>query len=329
MTNFKNQIDNELSHLKFNQSLESLLKTAKTTSLKTPVFKNLVAAAVAIVLLTGLCFAPNLISFDENSFVIQANAKSLGAKAEEITAESPVEIISTAPNYIKYNFSYILDDSADSTNLVQKYLVYTIDKSLDITVEGDDIETVTYKINQGSLTASKAEKQDDGTTHHYFKNSSSDNKSSFTIDYDEQDNWNFSINPILPKDSFFRSEDMFVALDDTGEIKRKDEIQGENKVIGYGYKNQSEPLATDEEINALKSYISSNDMVGFFNCQNKIFERVINNISLDITALKTNGETQTKTLQFIYTPDTITNADNYLNNQKVTLSTGKLYAVLK
>ena len=74
-------------------------------------------------------------------------------------------------------------------------------------------------------------------------------------------------------------------------------------------------------------------MVGFYNYQNKIFKRLLENASVDILIRKNDQSRyyyEGVTLQFSYVPSEVTakNLDNLIYNQSETLSKGKLSAKL-
>ena len=332
MSKFKDNLNKELSYLKATETANDIINKAESKR-KIITFKRAVAMVAALVLVFTVIFIPS--NNSKSSFVIIANAESTAdsatpdsdtATGDELNTESFVELKSEEPNYIYYNFNYILDENAEDTDLVRKYLFHSFNKYLNITVEGNDIETITYKINNGSLSSYTLTHVSDTQKTIHVKNTSSQMQTEMTIDYDKQDITSFKFNPVTSQDDFHCNLDKFMVTD-TGEVTN--ESFG-SSIIGYGHKDNN-TLATREEIKMLRKYIKNDDMVGFYNYQNQIFKRLIDGITLDITVTKTNGKIETQTLEFLYTPDLIEELPEYNDaiEKNQTLSTGTLSARIK
>lgn len=332
MTNFKKAIDSELSTIRLAATEEEIIKTANRKPAFSPLLPRIAAAVLVLVLLCGICFMPNLFGKDKNSFTIYAGA-------EELNDKYFVDLNSNDPNYIKFDFNQILDETAEPTDITRRYLFHSFEKKLDLKVVGEDIKDITYKINKGSLTAVII--KDLGTGHSEFgiKNSFGEDDSIIKIKYADQKDTIFSFNFAVPKDDMFSgTPEHYSAVADTGEIvKVKDVVILENnvfealpeyKAIAAGYKYDCVPLATEEEIEKLREYIYADDMIGFYNHQNQIFKRIIDEITIDITITKTDNSTETKTLQLCYTPIEVTSAERTNTNHSYTLSNGTLSAKL-
>lgn len=332
MSKFKDKIDSELRYLHATDLASDIISKAESKT-KIITFKRAVATVAALVLVLTVIFIPAKNS--KNSFVIIANAESTADNAtpdegelsgDVLNTERFVEIYSNEPNYIQYNFNYILDENAEPTDLARRYLFHSFNKHLNIAVDGEDIETITYKINNGSLSSYTMLHADRNVKKIHVQNTSSDFATEMTIDYNQQDKTNFRFNPIVSTDDFHCDIPRAVVTD-------KGELITENTseyVIGYGFIDDN-TLATEEEIETLRQYIKNDDMVGFYNYQNQIFKRLIDGITLDITVTKTNGETETQTLEFLYTPDVLNELPKYNDaiEKHQTLSTGTLSAKIK
>lgn len=332
MSKFKETINNELSYIKADKSANDLIKLTQANK-KVITFPKAVAIAASFLLVFSMILIP--INNSKSSFVIIANAQTASDSAtpdskaiigDELNTTSYIELKSNEPNYINYNFNYILDETAEPTNLVNRYLFHSFNKYLDITVEGKNIETITYKINKGSLSSYTISQESPSIKKIHVKNTSADFETEMTINYDEQNITDFRFNPVISTDDFHSNLGTYFATE-TGEITN--EVFG-SSIIGYGHKDDN-TLATSKEIKALKQYVKNGDMIGFYNYQNQIFKRLINDITLDITVTKTNGETETQTLEFLYTPDVLNELPKYNDaiEKGQTLSTGTLSARIK
>ncbi len=344
MSKFKDKLNLELSNIKAPDSAQNIIdKAERKTYLLT--FSKAIAAVLALALVLTAVFIPS----KDNGFTIIANAHSTADQATPdsnkitgvaLNTEKFVELKSDEPNYIFYNFNYILDDNADDADLVKKYLFHSFNKQLNISVEGDDIETITYKINNGSLSTCTFEEIDDLTKQYRIDNTNGDSQSEITIPYNKQKDTYFDFNPLISTNSFHNAGKHYF-VEDTGAltVESGDVVYSESgevlayypkSIIGYGYRDDF-TLATEEEIKTLREYIKKDDMVGFYNYQNQIFKRLIDGITLDITVTKINGDTETQTVEFMYTPDVIEKLpDNNDSTEKhQSLSTGTLSARIK
>lgn len=334
MTDLKAKLDAEFSHINLNASEEEIIKEANRKPAKKPAtyIPRIAAAAIVLVLLAGVYFAPSLFSNKENSFTIYAGA-------EELSSKYFVDLNSNDPNYINFNFNYILDETAEPTDITKRYLFHSFEKKLDLTVKGEDIETITYKINQGSITASKYDQTNGKNGILSFKNTYSNTDSSIVVDYTDQSNWNFSFNPVMPGAEFYSHKQTYIALAGTGRITTIKEFAvlddngmllevKDHEYICTGYMLSDAPLATEEEIEKLRSYAKADDMIGFYNYQNEIFKRIIDEITLSVIVTKTDGTTETKTVQLCYTPTEVTSLENLSDSPSETLSNGTISAKL-
>ena len=336
MSRFKDEINKELGYLEFSGDANDII-TMHNKSKYVFSAKKVVSLAAAFVLVFTMIFLP--ISSNNNSgFTIIANAKSASDDSTagvELNTENFVELKSDNENLLVYNFNYVLDESAAPSDIAKKYLFHSFSKELDIMVEGEDIETITYKIHKGSLGCISLTNEDD---HYYLSGRGAtfgDDNSTFTVKYDEQKYLDYGFNPLENSDGRFYKNNY--TLLNTGEITNETVVTNDPAyIVGSGYKDD-DTLATKEEIETLRSYAKKDDMVGFYNYQNQIFKRLIDGITLDVTVTKTNGSTQTQTLEFLYTPniiDTIERDDKtspqsaYFDNM-LTLSTGTVSARIK
>lgn len=332
MIRFKDDLNKELSHINCTAPSTEIIAKARPIHKPTAYIPRIAAAAVVLVLLAGICFAPNLFGTKENSFTIYAGA-------EELSSKYFVDLNSNDPNYIKFNFNYILDEDAEPTDITRRYLFHSFSKQLNLSVTGEDIETITYKINQGSITASKYDPTIGKNGVLNFKNTYSNTDSSIVVDYTDQSNWNFSFNPVLSDAEFYSNKQTYIALAGTGRITTINEFAvlddngmllevKDHEYICEGYMLSDAPLATEEEIEKLRSYAKADDMIGFYNYQNEVFERIIDEITLSVTVTKTDGTTETKTVQLCYTPTEVTSLENLSDSPSETLSNGTISAKL-
>lgn len=311
---------------------------------------QVVAACIAILLVAGVCLIPETLSGSDSGFIIVANAQTLDeagiASADEVTADTFAEIKSNSYPIVEFDFDYVLDPDAKEYDLTQKYLFQTIFMNLHLDVVGDDIETVTYKASKGAFNVTYFYPEDKDARYSFFYTGYDYPKTEYTIPYDEQDRYQFTFTPVYdsgytyeaitkfysyanPEQNSshsFCDTDELVFSEDSGELKAK---YGWVSSYGSGYRSSAPTAATQEEIETLRAYAKADDMVGFFNYQNKVFERIINEVTIDITVTKTDGSTHTKTLELCYTPDEITSAEGYLDDQTRTYSTGTISARLK
>ena len=309
MSKFKENLDMELSFLQSDTTADDIISRA-SKSKKIITFKKAVLIAASFILVLTMTFVP--FRNNKSSFVIIANAEATADSAtpdsgkitgDTLNTETFVEIKSDDPNLIEYNFNYILNENADPLNPAQKYLFYTFIKGMKIAIEGDDIDTVTYKMKNGSLGPCIVNKQMDMDT--IISNSSKANKhykTEFTIDYDEYEYIAFDFNPLTDYEEIKNRYNLL----STGELTQNAVINDKPVAcVGMGIK-EKKTLATTNEIEKLREYAKNDDMVGLYNYQNQIFKRLIDNITLDIIITKTDGKKETQTLEFLYTPDVIT-----------------------
>ncbi len=344
MSRFKDEINKDLEYMKCSDNANDIIK-ASCNENKIITFPKVAAVAAVIALIFSMILiAPNNTAPDnKNSFTIIANAKSSSEDSvagEKLNTESFVELKSDEDSILEYNFNYVLDENADPSEIAKKYLFHSFSKELDIMVKGDDIETITYKIHKGSFGCVSLTGEDN---HRNISNcgvSFGDNNSEFTIKYDDQKHLEYGFNPLENSDGkFYKNR---CTLLSTGEFSTETITTNDpSYIVGSGYKDQY-TLATKEEIETLRKYAKSDDMVGFYNYQNQIFKRLIDGITLDITITKTNGKTETQTIEFLYTPDTLdkTKYDRIISERNstppsiyfdnmLTLSTGTISARIK
>lgn len=321
MINFKETLNEELDHITSAHSVNHIISKSKQSKTHISYVPRFAAAAIVLILLVGICFFPFNNKTQNNGFIITAGAT-------EISEDSFVVISSDDSNYIKFNFNYVLDENSPSTDITKKYLFHSLEKALNLEITGKDIDTITYKINKGSLTAYNYASTEDGGSVTQIKNTYSERDTQFTINYDEQKNWTFAVNSSYPNNDFHFNTTNYFALAGTGEITTHEELKPEETAspIAYGYKDNSRSLATEKEIEMLQAYISANDMIGFYNYQNTIFKRIFDEITIDITITKHDGTTETQTLQLCYTPTEVTSLKSTSSKHSNTLSKGTLSA---
>ena len=330
MSRFKDEINKDLEYMKCSDNANDIIK-ASCNKNKIITFPKVAAVAAVIALIFSMILiAPNNTAPDnKNSFTIIANAKSSSEDSvagEKLNTESFVELKSEEPNYIFYNFNYILDENAEDTELVKKYLFHSFNKHLNIQVKGDNIDSITYRINKGSLSSYTMTNIDNTGKTLIVKNTTAKTKSEISMNYNDQSITSFRFNPVASTDDFHYHNKKYYALD-SGKVV---DVQTDSNTIGYGYKDNNS-LATESEINKLKDYIKSNDMIGFYNYQNQVFKRIIDDITLDVIVTMNDGETQTKTIEFLYTPDIVEELPKYNDaiEKGQTLSTGTISARIK
>ena len=308
MSKFKENLDMELSFLQSDTTADDIISRA-SKSKKIITFKKAVLIAASFILVLTMTFVP--FRNNKSSFVIIANAEATADSAtpdsgkitgDTLNTETFVEIKSNEPNLIEYNFNYVLNENADPSNPAQKYLFYTFSKQMNIAIEGDDIDTVTYKINNGCLGGCLTKKLDNHTVISSVGNTNGQHKTDFTVDYNEYEYISFGFTPSTDYDINQKRYNLL----DTGEFA-KGTITSDDpySVVGMGVMSDG-TLATEEEIKMLSKFAKNDDMVGLYNYQNQIFKRLIDNITLDIIITKTDGKKETQTLEFLYTPDVIT-----------------------
>lgn len=303
-----------------------------------------IAACLAVILVIGACLIPAKNA--DTGFIIIANAQTLDeagiASADEINNDTFVEIKSDSYPLVEFNFDFVLDQNAKEYDLTQRYLFHSVTLKLNLDVVGDDIETITYKANNGVIIPVYCP---DGKDASAFILGYHSPKAEHTINYDEQNNYIFCFNPVYDSNYNYEritkyysytnpEESCHNGLTDNTDIVISEDSDKLNAEYGWvssfgsGYRNTAPPVATQEEIENLRTFAQADDMVGFFNYQNKIFERIINQVKIDVTVTKKDGTTCTKTLQLCYKPDEITSAEGYLDDLWRTYSKGTVCAKL-
>ena len=314
-------------------------------------YPALVAACLVLVMLAGVFFIPSPVTHKEHSFIIVANAQTLDeagiASADEITNEAYVELKNLCGNTIYYDFNNKLSTDAREIDFVKTYLFQSFATILRVNVVGEDIESITYKPSQGAISVQYTEHPESTELNSPVVSFSYNrSKPEYTINYDKQQKAQIIFNPVYDENaeyelvtkyfSYKNSEDNvghgYMRTDELVFSEDSDALHdqyGWVSGVGSGYRTNAASVVTAEEIETLKSYIKADDMVGFFNFQNQIFKRLVEDITIDVTVTFTSGETVTKTLELTYTPIEITEADDYLQNQYNTYSDGYISAKLK
>ena len=348
MTNFKKAIDNELSAIRLSVTEEDIIKSANRKPAFSPSLPRIAAAVLVLVLLCGICFMPNLFGKDKNSFTIYAGS-------EELNDKRFVVISDDEDNFIHFDFNKVLDENADLTDITRRYLFYSFEKRFNLRIEGENIYNVKYFINNGTLVGyekSLPNKYGDygvSLWSTYTKNE--ERLNGIYIGYDRQNNITFSLTPTEPLNDWVRFlyelEDMppYIALPDSGKVITDDKFNNyfPDKIhvdaeslgynpIAYGFKPETPSIATDEEIEKLKEYLSADDMTGFYNYQNQIFKRIIDKIQIDAIIYTNSARNQFEivTIQLCYNPITVTEEDlkDRSTNHSESLSKGTVSAKL-
>ena len=349
MTDLKTELDANLSYLNINASEEDIIFKANRKPAKKYTFTALLAAALVIVITTGICFIPNL--FDTGSkysFTVYAGDNELNDKKFVVISEDD-------ENFIHFDFNKILDENADPADITRKYLFYSFEKRFKLRIEGESIYNISYRINKGSLTAYEKSYvqhgESYGVTYLYTYSKNGVYKNTVYLGYDRQDNFTFTLTPAEPLNNGVRMHfDLdkltpYIALPDTGEVITNenfdhyfpDRTHVDAEALGYtpiayGFKTDSESIATEEEIEKLTEYAKADDMVSFYNYQNQIFKRIIDEIELHIFVWtnERRDEYEAMVIKLQYNPCKITEADikNANPNQSYSLSKGTLSAKL-
>lgn len=341
MSKFKDKIDSELCYLHATDSASDIISKAESKA-KIITFKRAVAMVAALVLVFTIMLIPAKNS--KNSFVIIANAEASADSAtpddselsgDVLNTERFVEISDGESNALLYNFYYVLDENADPTDVAKKYLFHSFSKEIDIAIIGNDIDKVTYKINNANMVGVIIKRTESSGTISSAGMSDGNNQTEFTMDYDDHKFTSFVFGP--PNEINENTDKPYYKLLDTGELTTVPIVTNDpGDVVGLGVMDEH-TLVTEEEIETLRQYAKNDDMVGFYNYQNQIFKRLIDNITLDITITKTDGKNEKQTLEFLYTPDIldkITPTDETKYNSPFfscisTHSTGTLSAKIK
>ena len=338
MSKFKDRINKELRYIKCDNSANDIIEQSSKKS-RVITFQKIAAVAACIAILFTVILIPSDKNSSKNNsgFTIVANAQSSSednAKGDVLNTENFVVLNSEKDNLLQYNFSYVLDENAHPSEISKKYLFHSFSKRLDIKIEGENIETITYKIHNGTLGCVSLTGEND---HKLISNcgaSYGKDKSEFTVNYNEQKYLDYGFSPIGDPDWDYKD---YCILLNTGEFATETITTNDPSYIaGIGYKDDN-TLATEEEIETLRKYAKKDDMVGFYNYQNQIFKRLIDGITLDVTVTKTDGSKETQTVEFLYTPDILkeieydnrTNPQSAFFDNMLTQSTGTLSARIK
>lgn len=349
MTDLKAKLDQDLSHLNLNTSEEDIIIKANRKQTKNYTYRALIAATLVIAIIAGIFFVPSL--FDTGSkygFTVYAGENELNSK-------NFVVISDEEENLIHFDFNKILDENANFKDITRRYLFGSFEKRFKLKIEGENIYNISYRINKGSLSAYEKSYDQHGETYNvtykdtYTKNGVYQN--SIYLGYDRQDNVTFSLTPTDPVNNTVRMNyDLeklppYIAMPETGEILTDenfdpyfpDRIHVNAEALGYtpiayGFKSDSESIATDEEIAKLTEYAKANDMVNFYNYQNQIFKRIIDEIELHVFVWTNESRTEYEPviIELKYNPIEVTEADlkNASPNHSHSLSKGTLSAKL-
>lgn len=349
MTDLKAKLDQDLSHLNLNTSEEDIIIKANRKQTKNYTYRALIAATLVIAIIAGIFFVPSL--FDTGSkygFTVYAGENELNSK-------NFVVISDEEENLIHFDFNKILDENANSKDITRRYLFGSFEKRFKLKIEGENIYNISYRINKGSLSAYEKSYDQHGETYNvtykdtYTKNGVYQN--SIYLGCDRQDNFTFSLTPAEPLNNGVRmhynleSLTPYIALPDTGEVITDenfdhyfpDQIHVNAEALGYtpiayGFKSDSESLATEEEIAKLTEYAKANDMISFYNYQNQIFKRIIDEIELHVFVWTNESRTEYEPviIELKYNPIEVTEADlkNASPNHSHSLSKGTLSAKL-
>ena len=116
----------------------------------------LIAACLVLVILAGVMFIPSLSPKKEHSFTIVANAQTLDeeglATKDEINHDAYVTFATVdSSNIVFFDFDEPLLADVPEYNIVKNYLFHNFFTNFYISVEGEDIETITYKASDGGF----------------------------------------------------------------------------------------------------------------------------------------------------------------------------------
>ena len=323
----------------------------------------LIAACLVLVILAGIIFIPNLIPHKEHSFIIVANAQTLDeegiASADEINHDFFVKCAEIrSSNQIDFDFDEILYTGATEYDLVKRYLFHSIQTRLDLSVQGENISKVTYEVSKGGLGllyygGDRADLNDPEIAKSirnswYFAYEAAKTKQTIkykdqeiatigyssvfdpNVKYESINKYFSSPDPVAMQHHYYLETDEYIYSENYDELKQ----YGRVEMLGYGYRTPTPTDVTEEEKKILTEYAAADDMRGFFNYQNEIFKRILEDVEIYVTATFTDGTKQTKTLELQYTPDYITEQDWnndhwYLHNQWNSYSRGDICARLK
>lgn len=351
------------------EKIDAMLKAYCTQETDTFTFKKpkkikhtaLIAACLVLVIMAGIIFVPNLFPNEEHSFVIVANAESLNdaglASRDEITHDAYVAFATVSSNNLVYfDFDEPLLTDAPQYDLVKSYLFHSFFTNLHISVEGENIESVTYKASKGGFNLAMFEGDEEDWPEEFGPHSIvftgyEYTKVQQTISYNEQENALLTFTPVFDPDETYESTARYVSSPDpifrshhsfldTMEYVYADNYlelyreYGYAKPVGGGYHSSAPTVVTEEEKAKLKEYAEADNMRGFFNYQSYVFKRIIEEAEIDVTVTFTDGTKETKTLELLYTPKEITeqqwhNDHWYLDNQFNSYSEGTISARIK
>ncbi|MBR3988610.1 MAG: hypothetical protein IKK10_04830 [Clostridia bacterium] len=346
------------------EKLDKMLKSYCTLENETFTFSKpkkikrtaLIAACLVLVILAGIVFVPSLMPHKEHNFIIVANAQTLDeegiASADEITRDAFVELENLCGNLVIFDFDEVLLEDAPYYDITKSFLFHSFKTNLNINVAGEDIKTVTYKFSDGSFVPvhikdyNKFDNEDKEMHNHIISFSYELSRQEYTYNYDKNTTIHLGFNPVYTPDATYESAgryfsspyeyarfhkgynctESYVYSENEDELKAK---FGWARTISGGLKSSAPTVVTEEEQETLREYARANDMIGFFNYQNQIFKRLVDGTTIDVTVTFTSGETVTKTLELIYTPKEVTNAEFYDENPTNTYSNGTISARLK
>lgn len=346
MINFKDDLNKELSFVTCDTSPNELISKAKPKHTPAYYIPPIAAAVLVLVILAGICFMPNLFGEKENSFIIYAGAQALNK-------ENYVVLTDHEETFVYFDFNKILDKNADPTEITKKYLFHSFEKTFNMTIEGEYIDAIHLFVSSGSMSRYEMTPASDGNLYLSGGNPSySEKQSGMFLGNLTQKSTTYTLNPIDLTYGEGRwnygleAYDTYMALNETGELITNEILQHSNffpnntfdedikaegyDPIAYGFKTYEESAATQEEIKKLKEYAEADDMVGFYNYQNQIFKRLIDNVTIDVLVLKASDHYfyETTTIELLYTPIEVTEADIANTNQSYSLSKGTISAKL-
>lgn len=349
MTDLKAKLDEELISINLDVSEEEIIEKSNHSTHRKHLVPSLVAAILALAILVGVCIIPELIpkaKEEPRSFTIYAGAA-------EISDEKFAVINGDDSNFVHFDFNRYLDFNADPTDITKSYIFHSFEKSFNLQIKGEDIDGFVCFANNCFLARYQSTENGDFVSFDYtWQDKYRNYHNLLPFPYYDQKDWTFTLNPVSPTNNSIRNDlelsdlEPYIALPETGEIitdenfKRywpnRVHVDAESlgyKPIAYGVKNLEEPTATGEEIDTLRKYAEADDMVSFYNYQNKIFKRLLENASVDILIRKNDQSKyyyEGVTLQFSYIPTEVTaeSIKDTSRNHSETLSKGKLSAKL-
>ncbi len=349
MINLKSKLDEELASINLDIPEKEITDKASRFKTKRHYAPSIAAAILVLVILAGIFVIPELIpksAEEPRSFTVYAGAA-------EISDEKFVVINGDDSNFVHFDFNRYLDFNADSTDITKSYIFHSFEKSFNLQIKGEDIDGFVCFANNCFLARYQSTENGDFVSFDYtWQDKYGNYHNLLPFSYYDQKDWTFTLNPVGPTNNSIRNDlqltdlEPYIALPETGEIitdenferywPNKVHVDAESlgyKPIAYGVKNLEEPTATGEEIDTLRKYAEANDMVGFYNYQNKVFKRLLENASVDILIRKNDQSKyyyEGVTLQFSYVPTEVTaeSLSKLPYNHSETLSKGKLSAKL-